>query len=254
MGQVITRKAGTDRILSIFAKTFAQATARGGDVQAITDARIGDLHTEVAEVEQQYSDARDTDAKLNVALKVRDAESDLEIGAVIDELWNCMGRPAQSVDYQLIVGGGRTDWTAGSPAIQPQLMTVLAANIRQTNHPKLQAKKEEWAHRIEVKAGAQDDAAKSASAAEVLVTTLGMRRRTLAYAAQVALTRLKRDFKNAGMTEAQVHEVIPDVPTSKAAVTPTPNPTPKTTPSDSSTPSDSTAPPTSPEESKTGGK
>jgi hypothetical protein len=88
-----------------------------------------------------------------------------------------------------------------------------------SNHPKLQAKKEDWALRIDAKAEAQAEAAKSADASEILVTTLSMRRRTLAFASQVALTRLKRDFKNAGMTEAQVHEIIPDVPTSTRAGT-----------------------------------
>jgi hypothetical protein len=219
MGQVITRKAGTDRILAVFAKTFTQASARGGDVQSIAVARLGGLQADVAEVEQQYNDARDVDEKANVALMARDAESDLEIGAVIDEIWNCMGRPAQSVDYELIVGGGRNDWTEGNPSRQPHLMNVLSANIRHTNHPKLQAKKEDWALRIDAKATAQAEAAKSADASEILVTTLSMRRRTLAFAAQVALTRLKRDFKNAGMTEAQVHEIIPDVPTSARAGT-----------------------------------
>ncbi len=41
-----------------------------------------------------------------------------------------------------------------------------------------------------------------------------MQRRTLADALQVALVRLKRDLKNQGMAEAQVHEIIPDVPPS----------------------------------------
>ena len=99
-----------------------------------------------------------------------------------------------------------------------------------SDHPKLQAKKEDWALRIDAKAAAQAEAAKSADASEILVTTLSMRRRTLAFAAQVALTRLKRDFKNAGMTEAQVHEIIPDVPTSTRAATPTGNPVPEPSP------------------------
>ena len=78
---------------------------------------------------------------------------------------------------------------------------------------------------------AQAEAAKSADASETLVTTLSMRRRTLAFAAQVALIRLKRDFKNAGMTEAQVHEIIPDVPTNVRTATPMPSPGPEPSPS-----------------------
>jgi hypothetical protein len=33
----------------------------------------------------------------------------------------------------------------------------------------------------------------------------------------VELTRLKRDLKNMGLSEAQVHEIIPDVPAASTA-------------------------------------
>ena len=156
----------------------------------------------------------------------RDGESDLEIGAVIDEIWNALGRPAHSVDYDLIVGAGKNAWTDGDPAKQHHLMVVLANNIRQTSSAKLADKKEQWATRIEQKAAAQEQAAKPIDAADVLVTTQKMQRRTLANTAQVALTRLKRDFKNIGMTEAQIHEIIPDTPTATSAVAPAPSPQP----------------------------
>ena len=53
--------------------------------------------------------------------------------------------------------------------------------------------------------------------------------------------------KNAGMTEAQIHKIIPDVPTSKkAAVTPTPSPTAEPTPSVATNPN-STGTSTAPE-------
>ena len=132
--------------------------------------------------------------------------------------------------FKAATTGGRNDWTEGNPSRQPHLMNVLSANIRHTSHPKLQAKKEDWALRIDAKATAQAEAAKSADASEVLVTTLSMRRRTLAFAAQVALTRLKRDFKNAGMMEAQVHEIIPDVPTGTRAGTTAGNAAPEPKP------------------------
>jgi hypothetical protein len=100
---------------------------------------------------------------------------------------------------------------------------VLASNIRGTKHPRLTDRQEGWAKRIEDKAAAQAEAAKPTDAAHALVTVLSMQRRTLADAVQVGLTRLKRDLKNLGMTEAQVHEIIPDVPaTSGNAATPTP--------------------------------
>jgi hypothetical protein len=55
--------------------------------------------------------------------------------------------------------------------------------------------------RIEPKAAAQAEAAKPAEPSYAWVTFL-----------LVALLRLKRDLKNQGMTEAQIHEIISDVP------------------------------------------
>ena len=68
--------------------------------------------------------------------------------------------------------------------------------------------------RIEAKAAAQAELAKPAEASCARVTFLTMQRWTLADALQVALVRLKRDMKNQGMTEAQIHEIIPDIPPS----------------------------------------
>jgi hypothetical protein len=174
--------------------------------------------------EQQLKQARTTDDTLHATLMARDEESDLEIGAVCDEIWNGMGRPSQSIDYDLIVNGGKNVWTEGDPARQPYLMKVLAANIRNSKHPKLADKKEAWAKRIEDKAAAQTAAAQPTETAHAQVTALQMQRRTLADSVQVGLTRFKRDLKNLGMTEAQVHEIIPEV----ASGTGTNNATPPT--------------------------
>jgi hypothetical protein len=174
-------------------------------------------------VDQRLNQARATDDQLHAALMARDSESDLEIRTVCNEIWNALGRPAQSVDYDLIVGAGTKTWTEGDPTKQPHLMAVLASNIRNTKHAKLIDKQEAWAKRIEDKAAAQAEAAKPTDAAHALVTVLSMQRRTLADAVQLGLTRLKRDLKNIGMTEAQVHEIIPDVPaTTNNAPAPTP--------------------------------
>jgi hypothetical protein len=75
MGQVITRKAGTDRIIAAFNKTVAQAAARGGDVQSMAAARVGELQQLVADVDKQYNEARDVEEQLHVTLMARDANA-----------------------------------------------------------------------------------------------------------------------------------------------------------------------------------
>jgi hypothetical protein len=187
-------------------KALEASVARRSDILALAQQRITPIVTALGDSEQQLVQARADDDAKHAALLARDAESDLEVGAVCDEIWNAMGRPSQSVDYNLVVGGGKNAWTAGDPAKQPALMAVLARNIRNSNHPKLAAKKEEWAKRIEVKAAAQAEAARPTESSYAQVMALTMQRRTLADTLQVGLVRFKRDLKNLGMTEAQVHE------------------------------------------------
>lgn len=195
-------------------------------MQALTTTRVAAILAAVLNIDQQWKQACVTGDVLHATLMARDGESDLEIGAVIDEIWNTLGRSAQSPDYNLIVGPGKKAWTDGDPAKQHHVMGVLAANIRNSTNTKLADKKEAWAVRIEQKAAVQQDAAKPIDASDALVTTLGMQRRTLAETGQVSLVRLKRDFKNIGMTEAQIHEIIPDNSTvSSAAPNPEPQPT-----------------------------
>ena len=227
MGSNIARSASVTRIKDSGEKTMTAATARGGEVLELAQKRVAPVMAMLATCEQQLKEACTEDDIKHAALLAKDNESDLEIGAVLNEIWNLMGRPKQSIDYDLIVNGGKSVWTDGDPAKQPAMMSLLAQNIRGSSHPKLAEKKEDWAKRIEAKAAAQAEAAKPAEASYARVTFLTLQRRTLADALQVALVRFKRDMKNQGMTEAQVHEIIPDVPprTSRAQPT-TEKPTP----------------------------
>lgn len=229
MGSVIARTASVERIHEAAQKALDASLARGGEILALAQARIATVIAALSENESQLKQARADDDAKHATLLARDEESDLEVGAICDEMWNAMGRPSQSIDYNLVVNGGKNVWTDGDPARQPALMGVLAKNIRTSNHPKLAAKKEEWAKRIEIKAAAQAEAARPTESSYAQVTALTMQRRTLADALQIGLVRFKRDLKNMGMTEAQVHEVIPDVPPPGRGVEPSPTPKPPAT-------------------------
>jgi hypothetical protein len=214
MGTVVSRSASAERIAEAASKTMTVAVARGGDIKAQAEARLSTFLSALASNEQQLNQARNQSDVLHATLMARDNESDLEIGSVIDEIWNTLGRPAQSIDYDLIVGSGKNAWTDGDPTKQSHMMGVLAANIRASNNPKLAEKKAGWA-----------EASAALETADAQVTALAMQRRTLAGALQVGLARFKRDLKNLGMTESQVHEIIPDTPTGSSAATPAPTAT-----------------------------
>jgi hypothetical protein len=111
-------------------------------------------------------------------------------------------------------------------------MNALAKNTRATQAAKLQAGKAAWAAGIEAKATAQQAAGDETEDADAAVIALRAQLRGLANLAQVALSRLKRDYKNAGLSETQLHEVIPAYePTPRARLAQPPQPpTPPTGP------------------------
>jgi hypothetical protein len=129
--------------------------------------------------------------------------------STLDEAWNALGRPASSIEYTLIAGRGKSQWTDGDPRLQPILMTILAARFRQSTAAVLQAGKEGWAQRVEAKAADQLGAATKLQAAEATLMGATGIARGVADLAQVALARFKRDLTNAGLTEAQIHDIIP---------------------------------------------
>lgn len=171
MGTNIPRTASVERIHETAKKTMVAAQVHGGEVLALAQARIAASLGALDESEQQLQKAREADDAVHAALLARDNESDLEVGAVCDEIWNALGRPSQSIDFDLIVNGGKKVWCDGDPARQAALMAVLAKNIRDSKHPRLAEEKEAWAARIEQKAAAQAEAARPAESSYAQLTS-----------------------------------------------------------------------------------
>jgi len=202
--------SGTEPVLDAISKTLARAAVHGGEVQLAAEVWLSECHWALVAIEQQLKQAHTEYEVLHEKLMERDNESDLEIAAVIDEIWDCLGKPTQSIDYDLIVRSGKSAWIDGDPVKQPHFMQDLAKNIRDSQSPKLAEKKEAWATRIEQKATAQAHAATPLSAADAKVNSLTMQRRTLANAGRERLTRLKHAIKYLPLTDAQIQEIIPN--------------------------------------------
>jgi hypothetical protein len=222
MGDVITRSSAKEAILADFNTANKNAAARGGDVAQCGTERLGPLVTPIQDNRAQLEAARVLVENLSRGFLVLDDTSDREIAAVADEQWNAVGRSKQSTEYSMIWGSGIGEWRNGDPTKQPNKMRILVGRIRATTHPALQARKEEWASRIEVCGAAQAEACPPLEAADATAASLSSLQRTLANHAQVALSRFKRDLKNLGMTETQIHEIIPDRPRAKKAGPETP--------------------------------
>ena len=210
MGQVIPRNSSPERIFGDTHTTLSNARSRSDAIKSAAEARLGPIEVAIFTNEENFRAAKTAARVASSRLEAADASSDLTVGRVIDVAWNELGRPSHSVDFTCIVGGGKQDWTDGDPLDQHLRMSVLADRFRKTTVPALQANKEAWAVEIEQKAAVQEAAAAASKAADAPVYSFVAQQRSLANIAQVALTRLKRDYKSSGMTEVQIHELIPD--------------------------------------------
>ena len=191
MGDVVSKTASVERIIADFRATLENARLRGGEIRSLAEARL--------EADKAWS-----------ALLAADYESDRTIAIVLDEIWNAMGKPVHCPDYTIIAGEGKSQWTDGDPIRQHYGMRVLAEKIRSSSHPEVQKNRMEWSKRVEMKALAQESAARPAEEAMAQYEVANGSLRAMTGSAQLSLTRLKRDYKNMGMSEEQVHEIIPD--------------------------------------------
>ena len=139
MGSVVPRSAGTERIFEDFGEARDNGRRRAVAVKDTVETRLGPIEVGVNAAKAEHEADKAALEEADKALLVIDSASDLEVGAVIDEMWNALGRPASSIEHTLIVGRGKAQWTDGKPAEQPTLMTILASGIRRTTAPALQA-------------------------------------------------------------------------------------------------------------------
>jgi hypothetical protein len=210
MGKVIPRSASPERIFTDFRAALKNGRKAGGEIKKVVEARLAPLEGGVSTAVSDIDTTTEAVDDLEGTLLAVDGGSDLEVGSVLDEVWNALGRPASSIEYTLVAGRGKGQWTDGDPREQPLLMAILGTRVRQSTAFALQEGKEGWARRIEEKAAAQQLVADTLKVAEAKHTvSLGIGR-AIADITQVALARLKRDLQNVGLTETQIHDILPD--------------------------------------------
>jgi len=62
MGKILPRSASADRIKTATSKALLAARARGGEIQTLAEARIGEVAAALADNDQKLNQARANDA------------------------------------------------------------------------------------------------------------------------------------------------------------------------------------------------
>jgi hypothetical protein len=222
MGAVINARAEASRIEEHVRRTLRAALARGGEIAETAEARLGSAVTALDSARGLQKSTDEAEAIAWAAVLAEDFKSDVGIGNVRDAMWNALGRPRSSASFDQVFPGGVATYTSGDPRQQPVLMQVLRSRIVSASVP--QWTKEacgEWAAQVDALREPYQAAVDAHRPIEAAATVANVGYRTAVSAAHARLAAFKRDLRNQGLTEPQIHEIIPDASTgSAAAVTP----------------------------------
>lgn len=218
MGDVIRASAAVEEIFKDARSALNQAVARGGTIKERAEQGVGPVVAMVDAIETELKTARDTLAPLAAAVIAENDQADAATNRIYDEVWNDAGRAANDRYLALMFPGGANYYTDGDTPGQPARMELLAKLFDRKLHPKLTpAQSDAYAVRVRAAASALQADIDAAAAPAANVTLLERVRTALGRIAQFELANLKRSYKIDGMSEAAIHDIIPDRPVAKKA-------------------------------------
>lgn len=211
MGEMISPTAKPDRIADVVTKAHQNGLARGGEIADAAKDRLESPLMAIENALTMLQSATKAASAAWVLVLAADNNADNAIGSVRDEMYNALGRPRQSPAMDEVFPGGMGTYTNGDPRNQPVLMQVLharilAASAAQWPDPKRTA----WAATIEAARLPFKAAVDAHQPMEAAETVADAGYRAAVRSAHARLVSFKRDLKNLGLTEAQIHEIIPD--------------------------------------------
>jgi len=218
MGEVIRPNARTEEIEKDVRTARERGEARGGEIASTATARLSQAVASIDEAIEIRDGAAKAASAAWAGVLAADDGADIQIGSTRDDMWTAVGRVRQSADLDRVYPGGIGTYTSGDPRGQPLLMEVLVSRIRAATAPQWSAeKKSQWANEIEaarVPYAAAVERHRPLDAVE-MVAQAGYKAAVRAGLAR--LVSFKRDLKNLGLTETQIHEIIPDRETGRGA-------------------------------------
>lgn len=216
MGDVIRASAAVNDIFNDARTSLHNSRARGGSIQERAETGLAPVMAMVDATEQELINARNTWLPLHAALQAENDRADALLNRIYDETWNDVGRPAIDRYLALMYPGGAGYYTEGDTPGQPARMELLAKLYDRAIHPKIPAAQAQgYAQRIREGAAELQADLNAASAPAANVALLERVRTALGRVAQFEIANLKRMFKIDGMSESEIHEIIPDRPVAK---------------------------------------
>ncbi len=223
MGEVIHKKAARERIIEDTRTTLTSAAARAavtnGGSWGAAAPRIGPMVALWDTTTVKRDAARAELAPLAATASATNDAVDDRIKALADEIWNELGRPQNDPYFDMLFPGGTGFYVDGNPNEQPAQMELLAELLDANLHPRL-ANAPALAASVRAEAAKLEAATEAARKPAARVELYDRMLTAIARSAQVELSKLKRFWKAEGLSESDIHSVIPDRPRNYGVGTP----------------------------------
>lgn len=230
MGEPIRKTGAREDILHDFKRTHDNAIASKGVAADLAEQRLAPVLKIVESVKAQQVTAQSAVEPLLAILGAADVHADKTIGAVSDEIWNAIGRPASDAAYDLLFPGGNAFYVDGDVNEQPDRMNLLVELLKANVHPKLSpAVAQASIATIAAESAVLRAAVDAARPARAQVQLLDRVLTAVVRSAAIEIANFKRLLKANGFSEADAHKIIPDrsaTPTKKDPGSPPATPAP----------------------------
>jgi hypothetical protein len=211
MGEVIRKSAPAADIIADVATARRNAASRGGRVAELAEARLAEALGSYETVAARRAALTDEAERLAADARVRDQQADGVVGRVADEIWNALGRPAADTGFALLFPGGIEAYVSAPGDEEPYMLELLAELLDHPVSPKLTAEQRTgWKQQLLDVAAVLRPSVEAANRAARRLRLLDRVGASLARIAQMRLVSYKRDLKGEGLTEVEIHQIIPD--------------------------------------------
>ena len=220
MGTMISPNVSVTRLDDYVRKTMRTSLARGGEIAKAADSRLSASVAAIDAAAAVRKTTAEAEAVAWAQVLAEDAKSDDAILALRDTMWNLLGRMRQSPDMDQVFPGGVSIYTSGDPRHQPLLMDILRSRILAAASPRwTEAQRTEWAGEIEALRVSYEAAVTAHRPTEAAANVADATYRAAVRTAHARLRTFKHDLPALGLSEVQIHEIIPDASAGQPADT-----------------------------------
>ena len=212
MATVIGPKANPKRIIQDARHAFRAGQAAGNEVGAMTAKHLEPALADYAAAEAAETSATEAEAVAQAAVKAEETKTKEGVGMVEDVMWNLLGRPRRSALMKLVFPRGSRPYLVG-PATERSAMTqILVARLGDvpTSSRITEDTRKGWIEKLEGLRASSEAAVLAHRPLRAAARVARSSRLAAVAAVQAALMALKREMITQGMSEAKIHEVIPD--------------------------------------------